>query len=254
MKTNEKGAVDAMLVAALLVVLVVGGFVVYRISSTGDDSPVASSQGEEADELAEALPDDLSGIQSLETVQEDAAGLNVGVEIVGVELEVEDGVLVYVFHFADGTTVAYDANTGQQVTLDDDNDDEFEAENEALPAGFVADVSVSEAIRIAKEQRPNSTVEKVELEVEDGEVVYSVRFTDESRVDVSATDGTVERVKSEDGGGSGDSGSDDDESHDDSDDHSHDEDDDSHDDDDDSNDDSEDDEEESDNSGRGSNN
>ena len=49
MKLNQKGALDMMLVAALAVVLVVGGFVLMRISDTDTDD---ANSSEEKSEMA----------------------------------------------------------------------------------------------------------------------------------------------------------------------------------------------------------
>ncbi len=61
-----------------------------------------------------------------------------------------------------------------------------------LPNGAI---SMEEARVIAQGQRPDSIIFKVEIEAEDGTVVYSFRFTDDGRVDVRASDGTVNRVE-----------------------------------------------------------
>ena len=47
----------------------------------------------------------------------------------------------------------------------------------------------------AQAERPGKTITKIELESEEGVIVYSVRFSDGGRVDVSAVDGTIKRVK-----------------------------------------------------------
>jgi Peptidase propeptide and YPEB domain len=55
--------------------------------------------------------------------------------------------------------------------------------------------TLEEAVAIAKKQFPTKTVEKVEKESEEGVSVWSVRFTDNSRVDVSVETGEVTRIK-----------------------------------------------------------
>ena len=79
--------------------------------------------------------------------------------------------------------------------------------DESIPAGFVAGITVQQARDIAAGQRPGKTITKVQLETEEGKVVYSVRFSDNGRVDISATDGSVISVRqgesqSSSGGGS----------------------------------------------------
>lgn len=64
----------------------------------------------------------------------------------------------------------------------------------APPAGLI---SLSDAQAIAQAQFPDKTIRKVEAETEHGILVYSVRFTDGSRVDVSAADGSIVKSESE---------------------------------------------------------
>lgn len=64
----------------------------------------------------------------------------------------------------------------------------------ATPAGLI---SLSDAQAIAQAQFPDKTIRKVEAETEHGILVYSVRFTDGSKVDVSAADGSIVKSESE---------------------------------------------------------
>ena len=192
MKMNERGAIDMMLAAALVIVIVVGGFVLVRISESSDDSTSSSSGVASVESV---LPEDLSTVKSVDEIQAQALAEAGDNTISGIELEFEDGSLVYVVHLSDGTVLSYDASTGESVTLTDDNDDDFEADS--IPADTVFSVSIQDAIETAQAEFPESDVEKVEIEVEDGEVVYSVRFTNDNRVDVSVRDGSVLRVRDE---------------------------------------------------------
>lgn len=64
-------------------------------------------------------------------------------------------------------------------------------ENEtSLPAGST---TIDQAMGVAQAAFPNKTIRKIEVETEDGAVVISVRFTDNSRVDVRASDGQITR-------------------------------------------------------------
>lgn len=56
------------------------------------------------------------------------------------------------------------------------------------------DITQEQAVDIASKQVPGKTLKKVEIETEEGTKVYSVRFTDDTRVDVRASDGTIVRV------------------------------------------------------------
>ncbi len=55
--------------------------------------------------------------------------------------------------------------------------------------------TLGEAVTIAEKQFPTKKVEKVEKETEEGVAVWSVRFTDGSRVDVSIATGEITRIK-----------------------------------------------------------
>ncbi len=58
-------------------------------------------------------------------------------------------------------------------------------------------ISLDQAKAIALGVFPGKTIKAVETEQEHGVIVYSVRFTDDSRVDVQASDGAVLRMESE---------------------------------------------------------
>ena len=57
------------------------------------------------------------------------------------------------------------------------------------------EITLDQAKAVALSQYGSSSIKKVEIEMEHGAKVYSVRFVDGSRVDVSASDGTVTRTK-----------------------------------------------------------
>lgn len=196
MKLNQKGMIGHVEILAIVLVVSMMGFTGWRIMSARQDSKQASQNSAETVELQEALPENLDGIMTVEQIQEKASAATDSA-ISGIELEFEDGKTIYVVHLADGSIIAYDAVTGEVVTFSDDNDDDI-SDDDQIPAGFVAKVSIQDAINKAKAQRPGSTVEKVEIEVEDDKVVYSVRFTDDSRVDIDASSGDVARIKVED--------------------------------------------------------
>lgn len=107
--------------------------------------------------------------------------------------------------------------------VDDDQGDE--APDDASTGQTV--ISSEQAQAIAQQLHPDVTIVKVELETEDGIQVFSIRFSDGSRVDINAADGSVvrdttghEAEDSEDGDdddGDDDDGDDDDDSNSDSD-------------------------------------
>lgn len=209
-KSRQLGIVGHIEILVAVVVLSAIGFGAWRVMTANKDKAEEAPQASvSSQEKIENLPTDLTDIKSIDEIKtlatDDAATVS------GIELELEEGILVYVVHFTDGSKAVFNAKTGSKLQLADNNDDEID-DSKTLPAGFTAAVSIQQAIDIAKKERPDATLRKVELEVEDGVVVYSVRFTDGSRVDVSAADGSVQRVKQaqESGGsssGSGDSSS-----------------------------------------------
>ncbi len=79
----------------------------------------------------------------------------------------------------------------------DDSDDSSFDDSSSDDNGSTNGTAVSrdEAIAIAKQTLPGKTLKKVEIEEEHGETMWSVRFTDGSRVDVSQADGAVTRTR-----------------------------------------------------------
>jgi uncharacterized membrane protein YkoI len=140
------------------------------------------------------LPQNLDGLKTLDEMrtlaQKDAPE---GATIIKVEVENEHGTVLYKVKFSDGSYRLYDAITGLTYV---DNSSGLETD-ESVPAGFVAGITIQQARDIAASQRPGKVITKIELEVEEGKVVYSVRFSDNGRVDIDATNGDVVRVKSE---------------------------------------------------------
>lgn len=190
-QNNQKGAVGPLELVLVLVLLGAIGFTVWRVTTADVETGKASQSAIEASDAQlklSTLPDSLEGLKPLKEIQ-DTADLG-GSTIISIELEQADGGLVYKLWLADGTILVFDARTGEQLS----NETGEASENDALPSDFLADISPSDAISIAKKARPNSKVKKVELEVEDGKVIWSVRFTDDGRVSVDATTGKAIRV------------------------------------------------------------
>ena len=108
-----------------------------------------------------------------------------------VELEDEKGTIVYEIELVstDGTEheVEVDAQTGEvlKVEADDDENEEEDSQNQAKLAKQ-AKITEDEAINMALEKVPG-TVNEIELEVENGTVVYEIK--------VLSTDGTEQEVK-----------------------------------------------------------
>lgn len=139
------------------------------------------------------LPQNLSNVLGLDVMRNLAEkDIPAGATIVKVEIENEHGVVLYKVKFSDGTYRLYDATTGLAYV---DTSSGLETD-ESVPAGFVAGITVQQARDTASAQRPGKVITKIELEMEEGRVVYSVRFSDNGRVDVDASNGSVVRVRS----------------------------------------------------------
>lgn len=168
---------------------------------------VATNRANVAHQQEIEVPANLDGLLPLDDIRAIALKDAGDASITGIELEKEDEGLLYKVKFSDGSFRLYDAKTGEPVVASSDTD------NDDVSVKDVANtIGLAEARRIASEQRPGATITKIELESEEGVIVYSVRFSDGGRVDVNAKTGDVVRVRgaSNSGSGSSNSGSDDD--------------------------------------------
>lgn len=195
-KSTQSGFGHVEILIVIVIIAVIGFTALRVIGANNDNSNNQASISDQEDQPAvDELPSDLSTIKPLAEIQElaktDAADSNV----LGIGLEVQDGRIVYIVHLTSGQVLVYDAITGEAVRLTDDKI----KDGEAIPVDFIAGISIQQAIDIAKQKRPDSKLKKVEIEVEEGIVVYSVRFSDDSRVDINAADGTIQRLKDEAG-------------------------------------------------------
>ncbi|MEK7620769.1 MAG: PepSY domain-containing protein [Patescibacteria group bacterium] len=184
------------MISSLVVLLISGaGWYVWSINQ----KPQANSeQAAVTTQKIKQIPDDVSSLKTIDEIKQQAS-TDIGENaIVGIELELEDGKLVYSIHLANGTTLFFDASTGEKIALQEDNDDEIEDE-QPLPQNFSLALGLDKAIEIARKERPGKVIVKVEIELEDGEIVYSIRFSDKGRVIVSADNGAVIEVRQEDG-------------------------------------------------------
>lgn len=153
------------------------------------------------------IPDDslpvVSGdIKTIDQIRSIAEPLAAGAKIVNIELENEDAGLIYKVKLDNGIILFFNAKTGQQV-FDPSDDSELKQtsdkeEQDEIPDNFIASITLAQARSIAEAKRPGKVVKKIEMEMEEGVGIYSVRFTDSGRVDVNATNGAVMRVEAGD--------------------------------------------------------
>lgn len=187
-KLNESGALDLMLVAIIVAVLGIGGLAYWRIKES-NKSTQTRSNGSDASEQIEALPNNLEGMKSLDEIEQ-IAGLSSGVDIISFVLESKDGGYEYKIITSDGRKLVINAATG--AILSEESTDV--SDDDKIPAGLEITVSPAQAYQIAA-AKSSSQIKKIELEVEDKKVVYKVEFRDGSKVEIDATNGAV--LKSE---------------------------------------------------------
>lgn len=151
---------------------------------------VATHQANNARQAEIEVPANIDNLLSFEDVRAIANKDTSNGSITGIELEKEDSGMVYKVKFSDGSIRVYNAKTGQAVL-----DSSKSADNNNVPADLSGKITATEARSIALKQR-SGTVTKIELEAEEGVLVYSVRFSDGGRVDVNAANGGVVSVRS----------------------------------------------------------
>ena len=198
---NEKGFSLPHVVMLVAVFGLVGGASYYVYNANKNDKKTNNSQSETKKIAKEStLPADLTGLKTADEIRTIAASSLGSATIVSVELENEDTGLVFKVKLSDGKILFFDAKTGTAKTKDQVKPKEVENETEdddsaSIPSGFIAGITEAQARSTAQARLPGKTVKKIELEPENGVMVYSVRFTDDSRVDINATNGAVVNVK-----------------------------------------------------------
>lgn len=194
--------ITAVFAISLILLVAVSG---YALQSNKQSSSRAETISDKLE-----VPADLSGVLSVADMKAKAtADIPSGAKISSVELENEDGSIVYKVRFSDGSIRLYNAKTGAPIIKTSSDDDSANDANLAI--------TLQEARNIAAAKRPGQTITKIELETENGVRVYSVRFADGMRVDINANTGAIVRVSSgESSSSSGSSSSSSDDSNDDS--------------------------------------
>lgn len=192
MKLNTKGFSHVELVIVVVVLGLIGGasYYVYNKNNTLNSE---TTQSETA--ATKVLPASLDEVLSLEKVEEIAKKDDTTLSIKGIELKTEDGLLVYVIHLSNGKELTINATTGDQIALSDDDGED----DDTLPANLAAKISLTSALAVAKKEHPGVAIEKIEIETEDGILVYRVKFIDEALVEVDANNGSIMEVKAKDG-------------------------------------------------------
>ncbi len=188
-----------------------------------EPSYTGSTSVDEAQYEGMSEADEAAALQELATIspeeaQATAEAANPGSTATEVELDDENGSLVYSVELDNGLEVQVDAGDGtilhteqeghENEAHDDDDDDENEAydddddENEAddddaddaaesAALQELATISAADAEAAALADYPGATVVETELDKENGQVVYEVELDNGTEVIVDAADGTV---------------------------------------------------------------
>jgi uncharacterized membrane protein YkoI len=142
--------------------------------------------------MVDITPTALTGLKDAIAIATTAVANKPGVTVAHIELEQgETGPMAYKMLLSNGTIAVYNAQTGGLIK----SAPSTQTSSEALPNGFTSGIGFARAVEIARAKKPGSRVYKVELELEGGVVVYSVRFSDKARVDVNMQDGMIVRTK-----------------------------------------------------------
>jgi len=136
------------------------------------------------------LPDKLNTIKTVAEMQARIKREMPEESIVGLELESDNDVTSYSVHLTSGEVVIFEAFTGEELEQPDDKDDALD-KSQVIPADFITGVSIQRSIEVAQKEKSDAEAIKVELGVKNDTIVYSVYFTDGSRVDVRAEDGSI---------------------------------------------------------------
>lgn len=189
-KQNQQSGFSILEIGIVVVVVAVIGFLGWKFYDTKVNQSKVSNAAEKT-ETIDMVPEALSELADINTIRDDAIADKAGVTVVHIELEQSGDSLVYKAELSDGTVTVYNARTGARVR----SLAAAEKTTEALPANLATGIGFARALEVARAEKPGGKVYKIELELEGGVVVYSVRFTDKARVDVNAQDGSIVRTK-----------------------------------------------------------
>jgi uncharacterized membrane protein YkoI len=165
----------------ILIALIGGGAAMYAIVIDTD-----SQKRETTEPESNTLKTVPSTFLTLDELKEIVSKDQESSQITGIGLAKANGVLVYQVKLNSGEEVAYDAKSGAQVT---GVTSEIDSAN--LPPELGIKIDFNKAREIALSKKPDGIVHKIVLEFFEGELSYSVRFIDGSRVDVNAVTGEI---------------------------------------------------------------
>jgi len=191
MNTKRQSGFTIVEIGIGVVILVVIGLLGWKFfssmqSNSQKDGVAQSVQTSDID------PAKLTDLADIATIQKSALEGKEGAKVTGIQLKTEDGKLVYQATLSNGSVLTFDATTGTKLSEEQETADDA---GESLPANFSGGIGLARAVEVAKTTVPNSAVRELELEEDDGLLVYRIKFANEAQVDVNATTGAIIRSK-----------------------------------------------------------
>jgi uncharacterized membrane protein YkoI len=178
-------AVRLYLLPAILFLVIIGANIYVFKQASHSTKPITNLFAGNTQGLTSSLPSSLLTLEKVRQLASIEAPDNV---ITKIELENKDEQLVYVVSLENNSQLVFDAQTGVKLSQSTTDGEQISA---ALPADYTPSISFAAAGDIASAKKPSGSISKIKLGQEDGEVIYTVEFTDQSEITVAADDGTV---------------------------------------------------------------
>jgi len=173
-----------------IVLLAVGG-AGYLVAKHDNAQKLNDSTAVQNTSNVKPLPANLDGLLSVDKVKQLAATDSPGVAVSQIGLVQTANGQVFHVQLENGSALDLDAKTGTKVQTANVGDD---TEGAKIPASFTPTIDFAKAKQLAQAQITSGTIMRIELETEDGTIVYSIRFSTGSKVLVDATNGTIVKV------------------------------------------------------------
>lgn len=135
----------------------------------------------------ELLPENLSNIKPISEIQSLA---NSNSQISGIELEYQEGILVYVVVFSDESKQVYDAYNATALEYKGNNNTDIDSEDR-LPPNFSPATSIVDALTAAKSQNPDVAATKIDIVIETSLTLYGVHFANNDKLFISTASGNI---------------------------------------------------------------
>jgi hypothetical protein len=196
MKKQNRGNDSGFAVVELLLILVLLAGITgvgYYVYSQRETTQRANTEEVAQVEQAETLPEDLNEVIEVKEVIDAVEQENPEDPIVDIDLESEDSTIMFIVKLKSGKSLYVDAKSAAIVRTKNGTP----SNQASLPASLGSLISVAEAQKIALAKYPEGRIVKIELELDDGKWEYEVKFLSGIKVEVSAEDGTVTKIKNE---------------------------------------------------------